>query len=67
MILFCFLEYCKDCKNFNFMFLILSGFDKVYVSRLRNIWEKLFKKDLKIYDVSNVYNVFYDFWYLIVI
>lgn len=47
------------------MFLILSGFDKVYVSWLCNIWEKLFKKDLKIYDVSNVYNVFYVLWFLV--
>lgn len=55
MILFCFSEHCKDCKNFNSMFSILSGLDKVYVSRLRNTWEKLSKKDLKTYDVSNAF------------
>lgn len=43
-------KHCKDCKNFNSMFSILSGLDKVYVSRLRNTWEKLSKKDLKTYD-----------------
>ena len=47
-----FSEHCKDCKNFNSMFSILSGLDKVYVSRLRNTWEKLPNKYMKMYDVS---------------
>lgn len=34
------------------MFSILSGLDKVYVSRLRNTWEKLPNKYMKMYDVS---------------
>lgn len=63
--LFCFSEHCKDCKNFNSMFSILSGLDKVYVSRLRNTWEKLSKKDLKTYDVCNAYNVLYVSWSLV--
>ncbi|XP_078318508.1 rap guanine nucleotide exchange factor 2-like isoform X9 [Crassostrea virginica] len=43
-------KHCKDCKNFNSMFSILSGLDKVYVSRLRNTWEKLPNKYMKMYD-----------------
>lgn len=51
-VIFSFAEHCKDCKNFNSMFSILSGLDKVYVSRLRNTWEKLPNKYMKMYDVS---------------
>ncbi|XP_048763340.1 rap guanine nucleotide exchange factor 2-like isoform X8 [Ostrea edulis] len=43
-------KHCKDCKNFNSMFSILSGLDKIYVSRLRNTWEKLPSKYLKVYE-----------------
>ncbi|XP_061196528.1 rap guanine nucleotide exchange factor 6-like isoform X13 [Saccostrea echinata] len=43
-------KHCKDCKNFNSMFSILSGLDKIYVSRLRNTWEKLPSKYVKMYE-----------------
>ncbi|XP_049804195.1 rap guanine nucleotide exchange factor 2 isoform X2 [Schistocerca nitens] len=32
---------CKECKNFNSMFAIISGLGHVAVSRLRITWEKL--------------------------
>jgi len=32
---------CKECKNFNSMFAIISGLGHGAVSRLRQSWEKL--------------------------
>ncbi|XP_026124841.1 rap guanine nucleotide exchange factor 2-like isoform X5 [Carassius auratus] len=33
--------HCRDCKNFNSMFAIISGFNLAPVSRLRSTWERL--------------------------
>ncbi|TRY68125.1 hypothetical protein DNTS_025219 [Danionella cerebrum] len=33
--------HCRDCKNFNSMFAIISGFNLAPVSRLRATWERL--------------------------
>ena len=49
---FCFSEHCKDCKNFNSMFAIVSGLNHSSVSRLHNTWEKLPNKYKKMYEVS---------------
>jgi len=38
---FCILGQCKECKNFNSMFAIVSGLGHGSVSRLRASWEKL--------------------------
>ncbi|XP_022258450.1 rap guanine nucleotide exchange factor 2-like [Limulus polyphemus] len=46
---------CKDCKNFNSMFAILSGLDHGAVSRLRSTWEKLPSKYSKLFkDLSDL-------------
>ncbi|XP_076365591.1 rap guanine nucleotide exchange factor 2-like isoform X4 [Tachypleus tridentatus] len=45
---------CKECKNFNSMFAILSGLDHGAVSRLRSSWEKLPSKYSKMFkDLSD--------------
>ncbi|GAB6028163.1 hypothetical protein CHUAL_002370 [Chamberlinius hualienensis] len=41
---------CKECKNFNSMFAIISGLGHGAVSRLRCTWEKLPSKYQKMYD-----------------
>ncbi|XP_067136215.1 rap guanine nucleotide exchange factor 6-like isoform X3 [Centruroides vittatus] len=41
---------CKECKNFNSMFAILSGLGHGAVSRLRVTWEKLPTKYQKIFE-----------------
>uniref|UniRef100_A0A671M4X5 Rap guanine nucleotide exchange factor 2 n=1 Tax=Sinocyclocheilus anshuiensis TaxID=1608454 RepID=A0A671M4X5_9TELE len=33
--------HCRDCKNFNSMFAIISGFNLAPVARLRSTWERL--------------------------
>ena len=43
-------EYCKEFKNFNSMFAILSGLNTGTVSRLHNTWEKLPSKYQKMFD-----------------
>ncbi|XP_076369185.1 rap guanine nucleotide exchange factor 2-like isoform X2 [Tachypleus tridentatus] len=46
---------CKECKNFNSMFAILSGLDHGAVSRLRSTWEKLPSKYSKLFkDLSDL-------------
>ncbi|XP_022246938.1 rap guanine nucleotide exchange factor 6-like isoform X4 [Limulus polyphemus] len=46
---------CKECKNFNSMFAILSGLDHGAVSRLRSAWEKLPSKYSKMFkDLSDL-------------
>ena len=47
-----FSEHCRDCKNFNSMFAIVSGLNHSSVSRLHNTWEKLPNKYRKMYEVS---------------
>ncbi|KAG8184598.1 hypothetical protein JTE90_005212 [Oedothorax gibbosus] len=41
---------CKECKNFNSMFAILSGLGHGAVSRLRLTWEKLPSKYAKLFE-----------------
>merc|ERR1719383_556869 len=43
-------KHCKDCKNFNSMFAILSGLGHGSVTRLRNSWEKLPSKYSKLFS-----------------
>ncbi|XP_051982647.1 rap guanine nucleotide exchange factor 2-like isoform X2 [Xyrauchen texanus] len=40
--------HCRDCKNFNSMFAIISGFNLAPVSRLRSTWERLPGKYVKL-------------------
>ncbi|XP_048248295.1 rap guanine nucleotide exchange factor 6-like isoform X4 [Haliotis rufescens] len=48
-------KHCKDCKNFNSMFAILSGLGHQSVSRLRNTWERLPSKYYKMFeDLQNL-------------
>lgn len=41
---------CKECKNFNSMFAIISGLGHGAVSRLRSTWEKLPTKYQKLFS-----------------
>lgn len=43
-------RHCKECKNFNSMFAIISGLGHVAVSRLRLTWEKLPTKYQKLFS-----------------
>ena len=45
-------ECCKDYKNYNSMFAIMSGLRHGSVSRLRSTWEKLPNKYCKMFEVS---------------
>lgn len=41
---------CKECKNFNSMFAIVSGLGHGAVSRLRASWEKLSSKYQRLFS-----------------
>lgn len=43
---------CKECRNFNSMFAIVSGLGHSAVSRLKNTWDKVSGKYGKIFRVS---------------
>lgn len=43
-------RHCKDCKNFNSVFAIISGLGHASVSRLRLTWEKLPSKYQKLFN-----------------
>ncbi|KAH8283637.1 hypothetical protein KR018_010331, partial [Drosophila ironensis] len=43
-------RHCKDCRNFNSMFAIISGLGHGAVSRLRQTWEKLPSKYLRLFN-----------------
>lgn len=43
-------RHCKECKNFNSLFAIISGLGHVAVSRLRLTWEKLPSKYQKLFS-----------------
>lgn len=43
-------RFCKECRNFNSMFAIISGLSHSAVSRLRNTWEKVPSKYLKLFN-----------------
>ncbi|XP_048383003.1 rap guanine nucleotide exchange factor 2 isoform X6 [Stegostoma tigrinum] len=42
--------HCRECKNFNSMFAIISGLYLAPVARLRNTWEKLPSKYEKLFQ-----------------
>ena len=42
--------HCKECKNFNSLFNIVSGLSHGAVGRLKQTWEKLPTKYQKIYN-----------------
>jgi Rap guanine nucleotide exchange factor 2 len=44
---------CKECKNYNSLFAILSGLDHLSVSRLKDTWDKVSAKYKKLlYDLK---------------
>jgi hypothetical protein len=52
LIFFIYLEYCKDMKNFNSMFAIISGLDHKTVQRLQATWERIPEKYKNIFEVN---------------
>uniref|UniRef100_A0A672LU50 Rap guanine nucleotide exchange factor 2 n=1 Tax=Sinocyclocheilus grahami TaxID=75366 RepID=A0A672LU50_SINGR len=49
--------HCRDCKNFNSMFAIISGFNLAPVARLRSTWERLPGKYEKLLaELQDVYD-----------
>jgi len=47
-----YLECCKDMKNFNSMFAIISGLDHKTVQRLQATWERVPEKYKKLFEVN---------------
>ena len=47
-------RHCKECKNFNSMFAIVSGLGHGSVSRLRSTWDKVPAKYIKTFEVSQI-------------
>ncbi|OUC41850.1 putative RasGEF domain protein, partial [Trichinella nativa] len=43
-------NHCRDFKNFNSMFAIISGLEKPCVRRLHNTWDKISSKYTKMLD-----------------
>ncbi|XP_033643889.1 rap guanine nucleotide exchange factor 6-like isoform X2 [Asterias rubens] len=43
-------RHCKDCKNFNSLFAIISGLGHGCVSRLRSTWDKVPAKYVKMFE-----------------
>ncbi|KAM7354378.1 PDZ domain-containing guanine nucleotide exchange factor isoform 1-T1 [Cochliomyia hominivorax] len=43
-------RHCKECRNFNSMFAIISGLGHAAVSRLRQTWEKLPSKYQRLFS-----------------
>ncbi|XP_039606252.1 rap guanine nucleotide exchange factor 2 isoform X1 [Polypterus senegalus] len=49
--------HCRECKNFNSMFAIISGLNLSPVSRLRGTWEKLPSKYEKLFqDLQDLFD-----------
>ncbi|XP_035481772.1 rap guanine nucleotide exchange factor 6 isoform X8 [Scophthalmus maximus] len=49
--------HCRECKNFNSMFAIISGLNLAPVARLRSSWEKLPSKYEKLFgDLQDVFD-----------
>uniref|UniRef100_A0A3B4DXL0 Rap guanine nucleotide exchange factor (GEF) 6 n=1 Tax=Pygocentrus nattereri TaxID=42514 RepID=A0A3B4DXL0_PYGNA len=49
--------HCRECKNFNSMFAIISGLNLSPVSRLRSTWEKLPSKYEKLFrDLQDIFD-----------
>ena len=46
------IEFCKDMKNFNSMFAIISGLDHKTVQRLQATWERVSDKYKKLFEVN---------------
>ena len=46
----CVAGHCKECKNFNSMFAIVSGLGHGSVSRLRQAWDKVPTKYIKLFE-----------------
>ena len=46
------LECCKDMKNFNSMFSIISGLDHKAVQRLQSTWERVPEKYKNLFEVN---------------
>jgi len=47
-----FAEHCMEYNNFNSMFAIISGLRHSSVSRLRQTWDRLPSKWIKLFEVS---------------
>ncbi|XP_036380052.1 rap guanine nucleotide exchange factor 6-like isoform X1 [Megalops cyprinoides] len=49
--------HCRECKNFNSMFAIISGLNLAPVARLRGSWEKLPSKYEKLFrDLQDIFD-----------
>ncbi|KAI1902931.1 hypothetical protein AGOR_G00021380 [Albula goreensis] len=49
--------HCRECKNFNSMFAIISGLNLAPVARLRGTWEKLPSKYEKLFrDLQDIFD-----------
>ncbi|KAM4545202.1 rap guanine nucleotide exchange factor 6 isoform 3-T3 [Odontesthes bonariensis] len=49
--------HCRECKNFNSMFAIISGLNLAPVARLRSSWEKLPSKYEKLFgDLQDIFD-----------
>ncbi|XP_035382866.1 rap guanine nucleotide exchange factor 6 [Electrophorus electricus] len=49
--------HCRECKNFNSMFAIISGMNLAPVARLRGTWEKLPSKYEKLFrDLQDIFD-----------
>lgn len=49
--------HCRECKNFNSMFAIISGLNLAPIARLRSTWEKLPSKYEKLFsDLQDVFD-----------
>ncbi|KAJ8023170.1 Rap guanine nucleotide exchange factor 2 [Holothuria leucospilota] len=46
-------KHCKDCRNFNSMFSLISGLGHGSVSRLKNTWDKVPSKYIKMFEDLN--------------
>lgn len=53
--------HCKECKNFNSMFAVISGLGHGSVTRLRQAWDKLPSKYLKLFEVNHSFILLTDF------
>lgn len=47
-----FLECCKEMKNFNSMFAIISGLDHKTIQRLQATWERVSEKNKRVFEVN---------------